>query len=51
MLTRLGHTNSTINNSEGIVGLVRNNVNEKLGLGIELALVSQAIESNLIQSL
>ena len=51
MLTRLGHSNTTINNSESIAGLVRNNVNEKLGLGIELALVSQTIKSNLIQSL
>jgi len=51
MLTRLGHSNATVDNSERIGCLVGNNVNEKLRLGIELALVSQAIKSNLIQSL
>ena len=51
VLTSLGHTNTTVNNSQRVIGLIRNDVNEKFGLAIELALVSQTFKSDLVQGL
>jgi hypothetical protein len=48
---RLGHTNATVNDCQGIVGLVRDDVDEQLRLGIQLALVRQTLEPDLIQGL
>ncbi|GKE32141.1 hypothetical protein Tco_1451463, partial [Tanacetum coccineum] len=47
----LGHSNSTVDDGQRVVGLVGNNVDEKLGLSIELTLVSQALKANFVQSL
>lgn len=48
---RLGHTNATVNDGQRVVGLVGYNVDEQLWLGIQLALVSQALEPDLVQGL
>jgi len=50
-LTSLGHADTTINNGQRVAGLVRNNVDEKLRLSIELALVCQALKPNFVQCL
>lgn len=49
--TCFGHADTAINNGESLVSLVRNKANEELRLSIELALVSQALEPDLIQSI
>lgn len=51
VLTSFGHANSTINDRQCIVGLIRNNVDEELRLGIQLALVCQALETDFVQRL
>lgn len=50
-ITCFGHADTTVNNGKCVVGLVRDESNEKLWLSIELALVRKALESNFIQSL
>jgi hypothetical protein len=50
-LTSLCHSNSTINDGDGIAGLVRDNMNEQLRLCLKLCLVSQAIKTDFVQSL
>ncbi|KAJ4911243.1 Uncharacterized protein Rs2_05864 [Raphanus sativus] len=47
----LGHTDTTIDNGQGVVSLVGNDVDEKLRLAIELALIRQRLEPYLIQRL
>jgi hypothetical protein len=44
-------TNTTVNDCQSVGGLVRNNVDEQLWLGIQLALVCQALEPDLVQGL
>lgn len=48
-ITCFGHADTTINNGESFVSLVRNKAYEELRLSIKFALVSQALEPNLIQ--
>lgn len=51
MHTCFGHADSTVNDGEGLVGLVRNNPDEKLRLSLKLALISQTLEPDLVQCL
>ena len=51
IITCFGHADSAINNGESIVGLIRNEPDEELRLSIKLALVSEALKSDFIQSL
>ncbi|KFK27147.1 hypothetical protein AALP_AA8G341300 [Arabis alpina] len=46
-----GHADPIVNNRECLVGLVWDQPDEEFGLSIKLALVGQALESNLIKSL
>mmetsp|Transcript_17764 Transcript_17764/g.57462 ORF Transcript_17764/g.57462 Transcript_17764/m.57462 type:complete len:716 (-) Transcript_17764:251-2398(-) len=45
----LGHADAGVLDGQGVVGLVGHNVDEQLGLGIELALVGQALEADLVE--
>ena len=51
LLTSLGHSNSTINDGQCVVCLIRDNVDEEVRLSIQLAFVSQALKPDLVQSL
>ena len=51
LLTSLGHPNSTIDNGQRVVGLVGDDVDEKLRLSIEAALLSQALKEKFSHSL
>jgi len=50
-ITCFGHSNATINDGKSVVGFVRNKPNEKLWLSIKLALISQTLKPNFVQSL
>ena len=50
-LTSLCHSNTGVDNGKRVVGLVGNNMNEKLRLRFQLALVSEPLETNLVQGL
>ena len=47
----LGHADAAVDDGEGVRGLVWDNVDEQLRLRIELALVSEALEPDLVQCL
>jgi len=47
----LGHADATVDDGERVRGLVWDNVDEQLRLRIELALVSEALEPDLVQRL
>jgi hypothetical protein len=51
LFTCFCHANTTVNDGEGLVDLVRDDPNEELWLSFELALVRKALKSDLIQSL
>ncbi|KRY02400.1 hypothetical protein T12_2151, partial [Trichinella patagoniensis] len=46
---RFRHTNSAINNRKSIRSLIRNDMNEQLRLGVQLAFVRQTLKSDLVQ--
>ena len=47
----LGHADAAVDDGERVAGLVGDNVDEQLRLRIELALVSEALEPDLVQRL
>lgn len=51
LLTRFCHANTTVNDCESVVCLVRYNVDKEFRLSIKLALVSQALKTDLVQCL
>lgn len=46
--TRLGHVDTAVDDGERVVGIVWDDVDEELRLGILLALVSETLKMNLI---
>jgi hypothetical protein len=49
--TCFGHANPAVDDGQSVGGLVGNDVDEELGLGVELALVCEAFKTNLVESL
>ena len=49
--TSLGHSDTTVYDGESVVGVVKYDLDEELWLSSKLALISQALESNLVKSL
>lgn len=49
--TSLGHADATVHNGQRVGCLVGDNVDEKLGLAIQLGLVCEALEADLVQRL
>ncbi|OUS43379.1 hypothetical protein BE221DRAFT_119690, partial [Ostreococcus tauri] len=47
----LGHTDAAVDDGQRVVRLVRDDVNEQLGLRLELGLIRQTLEANLIESI
>mmetsp|Transcript_28972 Transcript_28972/g.61126 ORF Transcript_28972/g.61126 Transcript_28972/m.61126 type:complete len:729 (-) Transcript_28972:69-2255(-) len=47
----LGHAQTRVDDRQGVVGLVRDDVDEELRLGLELALVREPLEADLVQGI
>ena len=46
-----GHADTAVDDGQGVGGLVRNDVDEKLRLGVELAFVRETLEPDFVQRL